>query len=52
MVTARQPVETIIETAQEEVERTRERMRKGLEVILDRNEPLVGVTPKDVIYQR
>ena len=52
MVTARQPVETIIETAQEEVERTRERIRKGLEVILDRNEPLVGVTPKDVIYQR
>ncbi|MCH8025263.1 MAG: alpha/beta fold hydrolase [Chloroflexi bacterium] len=52
MVTARQPVETIIETAQEEVERTRERIRKGLDVILARNEPLVGVTPKDVIYQR
>jgi len=52
LATARQPVETIIETAQEEVERTRERIKKGLDVLLARNEPLVGATPKDVIYQR
>lgn len=53
MTTLRPPrVETIIETAQEEVERTRERMRKGLDILLARDEPKVGVTPKEVIYQR
>ena len=52
MATARPPVETIIETAQEEVQRTRERVKKGLDILLARNEPPVGVTPKDVIYQR
>jgi polyhydroxyalkanoate synthase len=50
--TARPTVEIIIETAQEEAERTRERMRKGLDILLARNEPPVGVTPKEVIYQR
>ncbi|HUF53905.1 MAG TPA: alpha/beta fold hydrolase [Dehalococcoidia bacterium] len=50
--TARPTVETIIETAQEEAERTRDRIRKGVEILLARNEPPVGVTPKEVIYQR
>jgi polyhydroxyalkanoate synthase len=48
----RPPVETIIETAQEEVERTRERVKKGVDILLARNEPPVGITPKEVIYQR
>jgi poly[(R)-3-hydroxyalkanoate] polymerase subunit PhaC len=53
LATVRQPrVETIIETAQEEAERTRERMRKGLDILLARDEPPVGVTPKDIVYSR
>jgi polyhydroxyalkanoate synthase len=42
----------VIETAQEEAKRTRERMRKGLEILLARNEPPVGITPKDIIYSQ
>ena len=53
MATVRQrPVETIIETAQEEAQRTRERIKKGVDILLARDEPPVGVTPKDIIYSR
>ena len=53
MATVRQPrVETIIETAQEEAQRTQERIRKGVDILLARDEPAVGTTPKDVIYSR
>lgn len=54
MATVRQrpPIETIIEAAQEETERTRERIKIGIDILLARNEPPVGVTPKEVIYQR
>jgi len=45
-------IETIIETAQEEAQRTRERIRKGIDILLARDEPQVGVTPKEIIYSR
>lgn len=45
-------VETFIDTAQEEVERTHERVKKGMDILLARDEPPVGITPKDVIYSR
>jgi len=47
---SQRPVEQMLETAQEEAERTRERIRKGIDILLARDEPPVGVTPKDVIY--
>jgi polyhydroxyalkanoate synthase len=53
VTTTRTPIpQTIIETAQEETVRTRERIKKGLDILLARNEPPVGVTPKDIIYSR
>lgn len=55
MATVRQshrPVEQILETAQEEAQRTRERIRKGIDILLARDEPPVGVTPKDIVYSR
>ncbi len=53
MVTIRStPVQTVIDTAQEEAVRTRERVKKGIDILLARNEPPVGVTPKDIIYSR
>ncbi len=53
MATVRhRPVETIIETAQEEAQRTRERIKKGVDILLARDEPPVGVTPKEIIYSR
>jgi polyhydroxyalkanoate synthase subunit PhaC len=45
-------VDRMIETAQTEAERNRERIKKGLDILLAREEPPVGVTPKDVIYSR
>ena len=42
---ATERIETIIETAQEEAQRTRERIRKGIDILLARDEPKVGVTP-------
>jgi polyhydroxyalkanoate synthase len=37
---------------QKEVERTIARSVRGIDVLLNRDEPDVGVTPKDVIYER
>jgi polyhydroxyalkanoate synthase len=45
-------VPRIVEAAQTEVERTQARVQKGLDILLAREEPPVGVTPKDVIYSR
>ncbi len=42
----------IAEIVQKEVERTITRSVRGIDVLLNRDEPEVGVTPKDVIYQR
>ena len=55
MATVRQsqrPVEQILETAQEEAQRTRERIKKGVDILLARDEPAVGVTAKDIVYSR
>jgi polyhydroxyalkanoate synthase len=53
VATVRQrPVKIIIETAQEEAQRTRERIKKGVDILLARDEPAVGVTPKEIIYSR
>ncbi len=37
---------------QQEVERTITRAQRGIDVLLNRDEPEVGKTPRDVIYQR
>ena len=51
MTTLRPPrVDKLLEATQQTVDRNRERMRKGLDILLSRDEPPVGVTPKDVIY--
>jgi polyhydroxyalkanoate synthase len=42
----------IAEIVQKEVERTITRSVRGIDVLLNRDEPEVGVTPKDVIHQR
>lgn len=53
MATARRPyVNRILESAQTQIERNRKRAEKGLEILLARSEPPVGVTPKDVIYSK
>ena len=44
--------ENIGEIVRKEVERTIQRSVRGIDVILGRDEPEVGVTPKDVIYTR
>jgi polyhydroxyalkanoate synthase len=44
--------EPISEIVRKEVERTIERSRRGIGVLLNRDEPEVGATPKDVIYER
>ena len=43
---------TISEIVQQEVERTIMRSQRGIDVLLNRDEPEVGMTPKDVIYSR
>src|SRR5581483_10686909 len=40
------------EIVQAEVERTIQRAARGIDVLLNRDEPEVGKTPKDVIYRR
>jgi polyhydroxyalkanoate synthase len=53
MTTVRPPrVERVIETAQETADRTRERIKRGVDILLARDEPPVGITPKDIIYSR
>lgn len=47
--TRRQEVAAIVT---KEVERTITRAQRGIDVILNRDEPEVGMTPKDVIYSR
>ncbi len=42
----------VLEAAQSQVDRNRKRIQKGLDILLAREEPPVGVTPKDVIYSR
>ncbi len=48
----RPDVNRVLEAAQSQVERNRQRIEKGLDILLAREEPPVGVTPKDVIYSR
>jgi polyhydroxyalkanoate synthase len=45
-------VKAILEAGQDQVERTQKRVEKGLDILLARQEPAVGVTPRDVIYSR
>ena len=44
--------EDIGQIVRKEVERTIQRSSRGLEVLLGRDEPEVGKTPKDIIYSR
>lgn len=44
--------DNIGDTVRKEIERTMQRSVRGIDVILNRDEPETGVTPKDVIYQR
>lgn len=49
--TAQEP-QNIGEIVTREVERTITRAQRGIDVLLNRDEPEVGKTPKDVIYKR
>jgi polyhydroxyalkanoate synthase len=44
--------ENIIEAAQSQVDRSRQRIKRGLDILLAREEPPVGATPKDIVYSR
>src|SRR3990172_8313925 len=46
------PPEDIAAIVQKEVERTITRATRGIGVMLNRDEPEVGATPRDVIYTR
>jgi polyhydroxyalkanoate synthase len=46
------PQSDIANLVRQEVERTIQRTQRGIEVILSRDEPEVGVSAKDVIYER
>jgi polyhydroxyalkanoate synthase len=51
VATTRRPrINRILETAQTTIDRTRARAERGVDILLSRNEPPVGATPKDVIY--
>ena len=53
MATTRQPyTRQFVEAAQSQLDRNRERAKKGLDILLAREELPVGMTPKDVIYSR
>ncbi len=45
-------VNTLLEAAQDQVQKSRQRVEKGIDILLGRGVPPVGVTPKDVIYSR
>lgn len=51
-MTAQAAPENIADIVRTEVERTITRATKGIDVLLNREEPEVAKTPKDVIYQR
>jgi polyhydroxyalkanoate synthase len=46
------PAENIGDVVRKEVERTIQRSVRGIDVLLNRDEPEVGMTPRDVIYER
>jgi polyhydroxyalkanoate synthase len=48
----RPDVEKVVSAAQSQIDRNRKRIERGLDILLAREEPPVGVTPKDVIYSR
>ena len=50
--TERPDVRRVIESAQTIIDRNRQRIQRGVDILLAREEPPVGVTPKDVIYSR
>ena len=50
--TERPDVRRVIESAQTVIDRNRQRIQRGVDILLAREEPPVGVTPKDVIYSR
>lgn len=51
MATTRRPyINRILENTQSQLDRNRQRAQKGIDILLARNEPPVGATPKDVIY--
>jgi polyhydroxyalkanoate synthase len=45
-------VERVVKAAQTQVDKNRERIKRGLDILLAREEPPVGATPKDVVYSR
>ena len=51
-VLPRPDVNSVLDAAQTQVERNRQRIEKGVDILLAREEPPVGVTPKDVVYSR
>lgn len=42
----------VVSAAQSQIDRNKRRFEKGLDILLARQEPPVGITPKDVIYSR
>jgi len=52
MTTEARPNVDIGEIVRTEVERTIQRAVRGIDVVLNRDEPAVGQTPKDIIYTR
>ena len=42
----------VLEAAQSQIQRNQQRIQKGMDILLAREEPPVGMTPKDVIYSR
>src|SRR5438874_5221677 len=51
-VLPRPDVNSVLDAAQSQMERNRQRIEKGVDILLAREEPPVGVTPKDVVYSR
>ncbi len=53
MATVRTPdVNELLRSAQSQVQRNLQRAQRGLDILLAREEPPVGATPKEVIYSR
>ena len=53
MATVRNPdVNQMLQAAQAQVQRNLRRAQRGLDILLARQEPPVGATPKDVVYSR
>lgn len=47
-----EPIPNIADVVRTEVERTIRRSARGIDVLLNRDQPEVGATPKDVLYSR